>query len=138
MADTEGFIEVVKNAWESNTHEDVFINFKVKMKMKKLALTKWSREKLGYIFQQLAIREEIVKIKEALFEEFPTAANRVVLRQAQAELVRYLKMEEDYWMQKTGIQWFSEGDRNTRFFHSMVRGRRNRSNVNRIQKETGD
>lgn len=64
--------------------------------MTKLALTKWSRETPGDIFQQLAIREEIVKIKEALVEEGPTAANRAVLRLAQAELVKYLKLEEDY------------------------------------------
>lgn len=42
-------------------------------------------------------------------------------------------MEEAFWQQKLGYNWFKNGDRNTRFFHSVVKGRRQRLQVNRIQ-----
>ncbi|KAH0757835.1 hypothetical protein KY290_021328 [Solanum tuberosum] len=61
-------------------------------------------------------KEEIVRLKEEFFEENPTRT---------------------FWRQKAGIQWFSEGDRNTRFFHSLVKGRRKRLSLSRIIKEDG-
>jgi len=46
------------------------------MKRTKIALSTWSRVRFGDIFKQLVIREDIVRIKEGLFEELPTAENR--------------------------------------------------------------
>ncbi|XP_060170476.1 uncharacterized protein LOC132601407 [Lycium barbarum] len=71
-------------------HDDPFINFKSKMKKPKEVLSKWSREVFGDIFKQLIIREEIVRLKEQLFEQNPSQVNRVVLQKAQAETKRYL------------------------------------------------
>ncbi|XP_075084930.1 uncharacterized protein LOC142168167 [Nicotiana tabacum] len=62
-------------------------------------------------------REDIMKVKEMLFEEEPTVENRV-LQKAQAELKRYLSIEEQYWKQKAGVTLFTEEDRNTSFFHN--------------------
>ena len=47
----------------------------------------------GDIFKQLLSREDIVKIKEMLFEEEPFVVNRVVLQRAQAEYKKYLHFE---------------------------------------------
>lgn len=110
----------------------------MKLKRTKIALTKWSRNSFGDIFKQLIIREEIVRLKEKLFEDCPTAINRAVLQKAQAELKLYLHYDEEYWRQKVGIDWFDEGDRNTRFFHNLVNGRRKRLSINNIQKSNGD
>ncbi|XP_070035767.1 uncharacterized protein [Nicotiana tomentosiformis] len=87
----------------------------------------------GDIFKQLAIREDIVRVKEMLFEEELTSANRIVLQQAQAELKKYLSIEEQYWKQKARMNWFAEGDRNTRFFHKHVNGKRQKLNLKKIQ-----
>lgn len=40
-----------------------------------------------------------------------------------------LKIEEDYWKQKAGMNWFRKGDKNTKFFHPYVKGKK---------KEAGD
>ncbi|XP_009601161.2 uncharacterized protein [Nicotiana tomentosiformis] len=70
--------------------------FRFKVRRVKIALSKWSKLTYGDIFKQLAIREDIVKIKEMLFEEEPTIDNKIVLQKAQAELKRYLSIEEQY------------------------------------------
>ncbi|XP_059292741.1 uncharacterized protein LOC132046197 [Lycium ferocissimum] len=119
--------------WSTWEHEDPFINFKSKMKKLKGVLSKWSREVLGDIFKQLIIREEIVRLKEELFEENPSQVNRMVLQKAQAETKRYLHYEEEYWRQKSGLDWFVDGDKNTRFFHNLVKGRRKKLQIKRIQ-----
>ncbi|XP_059289345.1 uncharacterized protein LOC132042852 [Lycium ferocissimum] len=87
---------------------------------------------------QLVIREDIVKIKEQLFEENPFEENRMVMQRAQAELKLYLHYEEEFWRQKAGMDCFSEGDKNTRFFHSLVKGRRKRIQIKRIQDADGN
>ncbi|KAH0702373.1 uncharacterized protein [Solanum tuberosum] len=130
------FQQIVKDNWVSE-EADVFIRLKQKMKKTKTALSNWSRVTFGDIFKQLSIREEIVRVKEVLFETSPTTENRKILQKAQAELKMYVHFEEEYWRQKAGIQWFTEGEKNTRFFHSLVRGRRKRLSINRIQSKEG-
>nr|XP_016509752.1 PREDICTED: uncharacterized protein LOC107827175 [Nicotiana tabacum] len=122
-----------------------FLNFWTKhetfkeqnLKRVKIALSERSKETYGDIFKQHAITEYIVKVKEILFEEEPTAENRIVLQKAQAELKSYLSIEEPYWKQKAGMIWFTEGDRNTRFFHNHVKGKRQKLQLKRIQKGDG-
>ncbi|XP_070045343.1 uncharacterized protein [Nicotiana tomentosiformis] len=81
-----------------------------KLKRVKAALAKWSKNTYGDIFKQLAIREDIVRVKEMLFEEEPT---------------------------KAGITWFTEGDRSTRFFYNYVNGKRQKLQLKRIQDNNG-
>ncbi|XP_070018360.1 uncharacterized protein [Nicotiana sylvestris] len=63
--------------------------------------------------------------------------NRERLQKVQAEFIKCLALEEKYWQQKAGMTWFKEGDRNTKFFHAQVRGRRKRLQLNRIQNSGG-
>ncbi|XP_070050672.1 uncharacterized protein [Nicotiana tomentosiformis] len=66
------------------------------------------------VMQQLAIREDIVRVKEMLFEEEQTIENRIVLQKSQAKLKKYLSIEEQYWKQKAveffQTQFTQEGD----------------------------
>lgn len=65
------------------------VNFKIKMKKTNLTLSKWSRESFRDIFKQLTIREKIVKLKEKLFEDNPSAINRAILNKAHAKYIKY-------------------------------------------------
>nr|XP_009794682.1 PREDICTED: uncharacterized protein LOC104241434 [Nicotiana sylvestris] len=85
----------------------------------------------------LAILEDIVRVKEMLFEEETTIENRIVLQKAQYELKKYLSIEEQYWKQKAGMTWFVEGDRNTSFFHNHVNGKRKKLQLKRIKNGSG-
>ncbi|KAH0714862.1 hypothetical protein KY284_007767 [Solanum tuberosum] len=133
----EDFKEVVRRGWDSSFTNNPFLDYKRKIKQVKKAFTIWSRQTYGDIFQQLLIREEIAKLKEKLFEEFPSQENRAVMQKAKAEHTRYLHLEESYWQQKSGYDWFESGDRNTKFFNNIVKGRRNRLKVTRILNEQG-
>ncbi|XP_060170652.1 uncharacterized protein LOC132601587 [Lycium barbarum] len=84
---------------------DAFITFKLKMRKLKVALSVWSKETFGDIFKQLTIREDIVKIKEQLFEEDPFEVNRMVFQQAQVEFKRYMHFEEEFWKQNVGVKY---------------------------------
>ncbi|XP_049391503.1 uncharacterized protein LOC125855893 [Solanum stenotomum] len=84
----EDFKEVVRRGWDSSFTNNRFLDYKRKIKQVKKALTIWSRQTYEDIFQQLLIREEIAKLKEKLFEEFPSQENRAVMQKAKADIVK--------------------------------------------------
>ncbi|KAG5628114.1 hypothetical protein H5410_013332 [Solanum commersonii] len=98
----------------------------------KLDLNKWSKNKFGHIFKHLLISEEVVKLKEKLFEEDPSASNRKSLQHTQAEYKLYLHSVEEFWRQNASIQWNIEEDKNTKFIHYLVKERRKRLSLKRI------
>ncbi|XP_060200195.1 uncharacterized protein LOC132628431 [Lycium barbarum] len=132
------FLDFVKQQWETVLTDDVFLSFKLKMKKLKTALSTWSKTTFGDIFKQHVIREEIVKIKEKLFEENPSEENRMVMQRAQAKLKLYLHYEEEFWRQKARMDCFSEDDKNSRYFHSLVERRRKRIQIRRIKDDAGN
>lgn len=64
--------------------------------------------------------------------------NKLELNRVEVDLKRYLHLVEEYWKQKTGIRWFKDGDRNTKFFHSYVKERRTKMQLSEIQTMQGD
>ncbi|KAG5630587.1 hypothetical protein H5410_002304 [Solanum commersonii] len=97
------------------------------------ALSKWSRDTYGDIFKQIAILEEIVQVHEQEFETHPTGINGERLQKVQADLIKFYAIEEKFWKQKAGMQWFEDGDGNTKLFHVHVNGKKKKLNLQRIQ-----
>lgn len=72
----------------------------------------------------MATLEYHVQAKEAQIKLFPTPGNREELNRVNVELKKCYLYEEEFCKQKLGMKWFGEGDRNTKFFHSYVNGRK--------------
>ncbi|XP_047253595.1 uncharacterized protein LOC124887729 [Capsicum annuum] len=87
-------------------------------------LDRWSKQTFGNIFQEIATLEKVIKVREKKFEEDPTGDIRATLFKAQAELAMQMKRKEELWKQKACFEWFKDGEKNTRFFHVVVKGRR--------------
>ncbi|XP_060202641.1 uncharacterized protein LOC132631059 [Lycium barbarum] len=132
------FMEVVENNWWLDFAANPFNELQAKMKKVKQALAVWSRETYGNIFQQISTMKDLIKVSELQFELNPSSLNREALHKAQADFNRYLCLEEEYWKQKTGMRWFKDEDRNTKFFHNYVKGRRRKLAVHTIQNSQGD
>lgn len=71
-------------------------------------------------------------------EIFPTLESLEELNRVTTKLRRYYLFEEDFWRQKAEMRWFGEGDKNTKFFHSYVNGRRKKLNILESHTEQGD
>ncbi|WMV51940.1 hypothetical protein MTR67_045325 [Solanum verrucosum] len=79
-----------------------------------------------------------IPLQEAQFELLPSPENRAELFKAEAELKKFLKLEEDFWRQKAGMKWFVEGDKNSKFFHSYVQGKRRKLHITEIHNVHGN
>ncbi|KAH0666246.1 hypothetical protein KY285_027452 [Solanum tuberosum] len=110
------FMKIVEESWIEEITGSPFFIVHSKLKRTKTTLSKWSKETFGNIFQKIATMEDVVKTKEVQLEISPTIENRSSLNKAEAELKRYLHIEEEYWKQKAGMKWFIDGDKNTKFF----------------------
>ncbi|XP_070032835.1 uncharacterized protein [Nicotiana tomentosiformis] len=128
----ESFLKVVKENWEVESMGNLFILFQSKLKKVKTALAAWSKETFGDIFKQIAALEDVIKLYEIEFELNLTTQNRAKLHKVEAVLTRYYHLEEEFWRQKAGMQWFKDGNRNAKFFHAHVRSKRKKLQVSRI------
>ncbi|XP_059310994.1 uncharacterized protein LOC132062436 [Lycium ferocissimum] len=111
----------VKTHLEADFMANPFTIFHHILKKVKAALTQWSTSTFGNIFQEIESLEDVVKVHEIQFELQPTPSDR----------------EKEFWKQKAGMQWFQDGDRNTRFFHAYVQGRRKSLQLKRIHDNNG-
>ncbi|XP_019251178.1 PREDICTED: uncharacterized protein LOC109230104 [Nicotiana attenuata] len=133
----DSFKSVVKENWKADFSANPFVLFNHKLKKLKRVLSTWSNTTYGDIFQKIASLEEVVLVHERQFEAYPTQMNRERLQKVQAEMIRYLALEEEFWKQKAGMTWFKDGDRNTKFFHAQVRERRKMLQLKRIKDSRG-
>ncbi|XP_016558053.2 uncharacterized protein LOC107857722 [Capsicum annuum] len=95
----------------------------------------WLKEEA--CLEKITTLEDIIKVREKQLEEDPSGLNRPNFFKAHAELNMQLKREEDYWIQKAGNEWFKDGEKKTNFFHTIVKERRSRLRISKIQNEDG-
>ena len=112
-----GIEELIKESWgtegldQSNTMERIGRCRK--------SIMKWKR------YSDTNSRNKISRLKEALEKEvakrFPSYN---LMRKLKMDLAEALREEEVFWRQKCREEWLRYGDRNTKFFHNCVAGKR--------------
>ncbi|KAH0768990.1 hypothetical protein KY290_012971 [Solanum tuberosum] len=83
------FKQLIEENWKIDFVGRSFLVFQSKIKKVKGVLAKWSKELFGNIFQQIAILEDVIKVKEAQLEIQPSAENKTALEKPEAELTKY-------------------------------------------------
>ncbi|XP_075099921.1 uncharacterized protein LOC142176378 [Nicotiana tabacum] len=65
----------------------------------------------------------------------------VIVKELEAKLQQdfsvILRSEEDFWKLKSRVNWLSEGDANTKFFHISILNRRRRNRIISLEDEVG-
>ncbi|XP_070021237.1 uncharacterized protein [Nicotiana sylvestris] len=118
------FSTVVEQAWNMEVQGSPMWKFYMKLKNTCKKLSKWSRNTLANIFDKIEELEHKVEEMETNIIVDNNEVNRASLNQANVLLVRAYKKEESFWKQKSGVKWFVEGEVNSKFFHSVVKGRK--------------
>ncbi|KAK4723627.1 hypothetical protein R3W88_026406 [Solanum pinnatisectum] len=118
------FRTVVEENWKVDFKGSPFLEFQAKT--------------FGDIFQQVQRLEEEIRMKEMQLEINPSPRNREELNKIEEELKKHRLIEEEFWKQKSGMKWFKDGNRNTKFFHNYVKWRRQKLLISEITTAQGD
>ena len=68
----------------------------------------------------------------------PNEANRSALLEINAKYIKFLKLEYSILKQTTQLHWFKDGDKNSKYFHPIIRGRRRKLFVHKFINEEGE
>ncbi|XP_070014749.1 uncharacterized protein [Nicotiana sylvestris] len=107
------------------------------MKLLSKSLTRWSKEKIGNIFEQVNIWEAKMVNLEEIDTLNNTDQSREELNKGQAKCIKWLGMQNAILRQKAQQKWYEEGDINTKYFHSLIRNRRCRLHLHTIKDHNG-
>ncbi|XP_019189413.1 PREDICTED: uncharacterized protein LOC109183805 [Ipomoea nil] len=109
-------------------------------KLKRLAkvLSRWSRMVFGDIFAKLREYEDTVQNLEAVLQQHPEDERALIeYQKGVALLKRQIAIEEEFWQQKARVTEVQEGDRNSHYFHAIVKERRRKLYIHRVKNDDG-
>ncbi|XP_027127794.2 uncharacterized protein [Coffea arabica] len=129
----EGIQQVVEQAWGRDEQGSKLFKVTRKIRNCKIELLKWrnnaqtnSRSKID------GLKQDLEKTRNA-----GLANKKEKCQDLKRQLANAYKEEEAFWSQKSRISWLRAGDKNTRYFHSFVKGRCVSNRLNRLQRDDG-
>ena len=133
MITKEGFTDSVKRGWRG-IGQTQLIQMPLVQRLRncRYQISRWKRQNRNNAEEKIG----------ALWASLDKAVNSAVVTQQRRTEIReelnqaYLE-EEEYWKQKSRINWLRSGDRNTRYFHAVTKGRRIKNTINSLQDEHG-
>uniref|UniRef100_M1E0C2 RNase H family protein n=1 Tax=Solanum tuberosum TaxID=4113 RepID=M1E0C2_SOLTU len=137
-ADQPAFAETVTNCWNRPIERHPMWIFHQKMKRLASTLSAWSKMQFGDIYAKVRDYEEKVRLAEEDLIHNNTEEQRTKLHGINAEYIKFMKLEDSILKQKTQLQWFKEGDGNSKYFHALIRGRRRRLFIHKILKDNDE
>lgn len=131
------FYNYMQNAWLSYPTTGGMYGFYSKLFYLKRDIQRWNKDIFGNIFQNLMHAESHLNHAEAIWEADPTDATMEAYHHAKAKYFQASTYELHFLKQKAMVKWINEGDANTRYFHSIVKGRRTTLRIQQIRSSSG-
>lgn len=121
--------KLVDDSWASSLRESVI----TKLNRVRTNLIQWSKEQNKRSLEIIRTSQEL--LESALSDPSP---NQSLIDSLQLKLTEAYAEEEQYWRQRSRIQWLTAGDRNSRFFHAITRGRRAQNKFSVLEDSSGN
>ncbi|XP_056685340.1 uncharacterized protein [Spinacia oleracea] len=123
-----GCLKTVKESWA----QDQNLPITEKLKVVKQSLKSWNINQFGEIVMNIDLLENKLLCFDKIASERDLNEQELTENKTtQLELWSWMKRKEMYWAQQPGSKWLKEGDRNTRYFHTIasIRKRKNCSHT---------
>ncbi|KAL0923443.1 hypothetical protein M5K25_007500 [Dendrobium thyrsiflorum] len=138
----EEFLFMVKENWEAPLfpNNDIYGMERLWHKLKRLKykLVWWNRTVFKNIFANILEAEDKVNTLENICQSDPSAKNMLDVQEAKKSVFLLQDQEEVFWKQKAASKHLLEGDRNTKYYHSLFKNNRAKSNINKIVDSDGN
>ncbi|GJR74233.1 RNA-directed DNA polymerase, eukaryota, reverse transcriptase zinc-binding domain protein [Tanacetum coccineum] len=132
------FTDIVRKEWKNEVQGCYMYRLVKKLKQLKKPLNKLSWNQ-GNVFENVRKLKEVLKMDQEVVDRNPFDDKaRCKAAQTLTDLIDASKDEISLLHQKAKINWLKDGDKNTAFFHSMIKARRNKNRVESIKDEDGN
>ncbi|XP_057770983.1 uncharacterized protein LOC130990768 [Salvia miltiorrhiza] len=130
----EGFLDQVRASWSSPLdYACPMVRVMKKLKRLRPILKAWNRETFGNYNTAFAdLQQDLSLLQENIDEQGYTEDLFDQEVSLQARLSTILLRKSEHLRQQSRVSWLSDGDRNTRFFHSMVKWRRASQSIKKL------
>ena len=128
----EECIGIVKDAWEVTREGNLLDRWNYKINICRAKLIRWSNAKFKNRGRQIT---EMMDHLGALQHNW--SVNRHEIDELSKKVDQLRSQEENFWQQRSRVQWLREGDANTSFFHQSTLQRRRRNKVAALKDNEG-
>ena len=109
--------DVVNSAWEEGLHMGTEFPIESCLENCRAKLEVWNKNCFGYVGKNIA---RLQKHLQWLEMQPASPENIISMRDTRVELICWLDKEDSMWHQRSCLNWFQAGDRNTSYFHSKA------------------
>lgn len=127
---------VVVEEWRGLVSVGGMFGFHQKLMAVRRRLRTWSKETFGNNFARAKEAEDVYRHREIEYDLNRDEVSKLHLQEVRAVFMREVSLECAYWRQKANIKWLNEGDANTKYFHALVKQRRNNNFIAWVQDES--
>lgn len=119
---------LIDDTWKSSGEDSLL----TKINRVRIKLVEWTKA------QNATSKAQVLNLQNVLEAELSrTTPDQASIDDLKAQLLECYEEEENFWRQRSRIQWLNSGDRNSSFFHAVTRGRRAQNRFSVIENAAG-
>ena len=111
----QGCTEIVEAVWDARGIDDPMFGTMHKIEKCGKALMQWNKDHFGNV--QALLKQKRKELIHAEKEAMRTSQNFRLL-DLKKEIASLVDKEQRMWLQRSKVLWASQGDRNSKFFHT--------------------